>query len=399
MAVLGCCFVFGFLGRGMMESYAVFILPLSTQFGWDRTSLSGVYSVAYLAIGWSGPLVGFLFDRLGPVVVYFVGLALAAAATCAAAFATELWQFYLALGLGYGLAAACLGAVSMASLLARWFRERLNSALAFGYASASLGILLTAPSAQHLIDAYGWRRAYLVFSAVLLAALPLLLLLRRVRAGEGHPDFPIRKAAPGERRRSADGMSLRDAFRSAAFWGLIFTFTMTGIGMFTTILQVPAFLVEIGYTPQYAAQAFGLVGLLAPPGMIGFGWLGDRIGRRNSVLLSYGGTVLGMACLLGLTQGPSLPLVAGFVFFFGGTFGSRGPAISAIATGVFRGPEMGRIYGFITVGMGLGGALGAWFGGFWHDYTQGYVVGLCFAMVAVSMGGVPFLLIRQLARS
>ena len=399
IAVLGCCFAFGLLGRGIMESYAVFILPLSTEFGWDRTSLSGVYSVAFLAIGWSGPLVGFLFDRFGPVVVYTIGLALAASATLAAAFAGELWQFYLTLGLAYGFAAACLGAVSMASLLARWFRERLNSALAFGYASASLGILLTAPLAQQLIDGYGWRHAYLVFSAILLAASPLLLLLRRVKAGEGHPDFPTRRKAPGERRLPADGMTLKEAFRSAAFWGLIFTFTMTGVGMFTAILQVPAFLVEIGYSPQYAARAFGLVGLLAPPGMIGFGWLGDRIGRRNSVLLSYAGTVLGMACLLGLTQGPSLPLVAGFVVFFGGTFGSRGPAISAIAAGVFRGPEMGRFYGFITIGMGLGGALGAWFGGFWHDVTGGYVFGLCFAMVAVSMGGMPFLLIRQLARS
>jgi MFS family permease len=133
--------------------------------------------------------------------------------------------------------------------------------------------------------------------------------------------------------------------------------------------------------------------------MIGFGWLGDRIGRRNSVLLSYAGTVLGMACLAGLTQGPSLALVAGFVVFFGGTFGSRGPAISAIATSVFRGREMGRIYGCITIGMGLGGALGAWSGGFWHDYTGGYLFGFCFAMVTVSMGGLPFLLVRQLARS
>ena len=36
-----------------------------------------------------------------------------------------------------------------------------------------------------------------------------------------------------------------------------------------------------GYTPTEAAHAFGLIGFLVPVGMISFGWLGDRIGRRN----------------------------------------------------------------------------------------------------------------------
>jgi MFS family permease len=399
LAVLGCCFVFSLFGRGVMEAYAVFILPLSAAFGWDRNSLSAVYSLAYLAIGWSGPLVGWLCDRYGPVAVYAGGLVLAALGTFTAAQAEALWQFYLALGLCYGLAAACLGSVSMASLMARWFRERLNSALAFGYASGSVGILLMAPLAQQLIDRFDWRAAYLVFSVLFVLALPLLWLLRRVRAGDGHPDFPVRRPGRGAAAPPADAMTLRRALRSGAFWGLIFTFSMTGIGMFTVILQVPAFLVEAGYTPQFAAQAFGAIGLLAPLGMLGFGWLGDRIGRRNSILLSYALTVFGMASLLGLTLGPSLALVTGFVICFGGTFGSRGPAISAIAAGVFRGPAMASIYGCITVGQGLGGALGAWFGGFWHDQTGGYAFGLCFAMAALAFGAAPFLAVRALARA
>lgn len=398
VAVLGCCFVFALFGRGVMEAYAVFILPLSGEFGWDRTSLSAIYSVGYVTIGWSGPLVGLLFDRFGPVVVYFLGLTLAALATLGVSLADSLWQFYLTLGLAYGFAAACLGPVSMASLMARWFRERLNTVLAFGYAAGGLGILTVAPLAQQLIDGVGWRHAYLVIAAVFVVLTPAVLVLHRVRAREGHPGLGRPPGGGGIAARAA-GLTLRQAFRSGAFWGLIFTFSMTGVGMYAAILQVPSFLVESGYSPQFAARAYGMIGLLGPLGMLGFGWLGDRIGRRYSVLLSYALTVLGMAALLALTRGPSLILLAVFVLLFGGTFGSRGPAISAIATNVFRGPALGRIYGFITIGMGLGGALGAWFGGFWHDQTGGYVFGLCFAMVTVSLGGLPFLLVPALARS
>lgn len=398
LAVLGCCFLFALLGRGVMEAYAVFILPLSTDFGWDRTSVSAVYSVGYLTLGWSGPLVGLLFDRFGPALVYFVGLALAALAVFGVSMADALWQFYLTLGLVYGFAAACLGTVSMASLMARWFRERLNTVLAFGYAAGGLGILTVAPLAQRLIDGIGWRHAYLAIALVFVAAMPVALLLHLLQAGEGHPGYR-RSLSTGATTVPASDLTVGQAFRSGAFWGLIFTFIMTGVGMYAAILQVPSFLVETGYSPQFAAQAYGMIGFLAPAGMIGFGWLGDRIGRRNSVLLSYALTVLGMLALLGLTRGPSLTLVVTFVLFFGGTFGSRGPAISAIATSIFRGPALGRIYGFITVGMGLGGALGAWFGGFWHDQTGGYVFGLYFAMVMVSLGGLPFLLVPALARS
>jgi len=397
LAVLGCCFLFTLLGRGVMEAYAVFILPLSAEFGWDRTSLSAVYSVGYMTIGWSGPLVGLLFDRFGPAAVYFLGLSLAALAILGAAMATELWQFYLTLGLAYGFAAACLGTVSMASLMARWFRERLNTVLAFGYAAGGLGILVLAPLAQQLIDRFGWRHAYLTIAVIFVALMPLVLVLHRLKAGDGQPAY--RRAGTEGAAAGAAGLTVKEAFGSGAFWGLILTFTMTGVGMYAALLQVPSFLVETGYSPQFAAQAYGMIGLLGPLGMVGFGWLGDRIGRRNAVLLSYAFTVLGMAALLALTRGPSLVLVATFVLFFGGTFGSRGPAISAIAAHVFRGASLGRIYGFITIGMGLGGALGAWFGGFWHDQTGGYVFGLCFAMVAVSLGGVPFFLVRALARS
>lgn len=166
LAVLGCCFVFSLLGRGVMEAYAVFILPLSAEFGWGRTLLSGIYSVTFIAMGWSGPVVGLLFDRFGPVAVYATGLTLAALGTLGAGLADSLWQLYLTLGVVYGLAAACLGPVSTAALFARWFRERLNSALAFGYASASLGILILAPVSQRLIDGLGWRYAYLAYALV-----------------------------------------------------------------------------------------------------------------------------------------------------------------------------------------------------------------------------------------
>lgn len=394
--VLGTCFTLLLLARGAMETYAVFLLPLSAEFGWDRTSVSGVYSLAFIVLGTAGPVIGWLFDRFGPARLYLLGIGCLVAAMLLASRATALWQFYLTMGLLLGFGAACVGAVPTAALLSRWFQRRLNSALAVAYSAGGIGIMLLAPTAQYLIDAYGWRAAYMTLAALLCAGLPLLLVIRLTRAGEGRPG----QAAVWARTETAEpGLTLNQAVGTAAFWGLTWTFCMTGIGMYSVMLQTPAFLTEIGYTPQTAAQAFGLVGILAPVGMIGFGWLGDRIGRRRAILLSYALTLGGIACLLGLTRQPSLLLLAGFVGMFGGTFGSRGPAITTVAATIFRGPHLGRIYGCITIGMGFGGGLGAYFGGFWHDATGGYEAGMIFAFVMVMLGSLPFILVPAMAKS
>lgn len=395
--VLVLCFVANLVGRGVIDAYPVFMLPLEAEFGWARTSASGIYSLAFVVVGTVGPLIGFLFDRFGPARLYLVGIALLSGAAFAASQAHALWQFYATIGVLFGLGLACVGPVPMATLLSRWFSRRLNTALALAYASGGLGLLVMAPLAQLLIDHLGWRQAYMVLAVGVLGMLPIPALIAWLRAGDGSPEHRERNIiAPGE--TAIAGVTLAQALRMGAFWGLVWCFCFTGIGMYTVILQTPAFLVEVGYTPQAAASAFGLVGLLAPLGMVIIGMLADRFGRRRMVLVSYALTVLGIASLSQLLRGPSLLWLAGFVACFGISFGSRGPAISTIAAAIFRGPWMGRIYGFITIGMGMGGGIGSALGGVWHDLTGGYIAGMIFAMVMVSAGSLPFFVVRRIAR-
>lgn len=395
LALLATCFTLNLLSRGVADSYAVFLLPLVETFGWQRTEVSSVYALFYIVVGISGPLIGLLFDRWGHSALTAIGLVCLAAAYALVSQAEHLWQFQLAIGLLQGIGAACLGVVPMAALLSRWFRPRLNTVLAVGYASGGVGLMLAAPTAQALIDAYGWRAAYLALAALFVLALPLAAVGRLTNASAGNPAY---RAQPTPAGAVPDGVTLRRALAGTPFWSLIYTYFATGVGMYTVVLQIPAYLVEIGYDKATAAGALGAVGVLAPVGMVGFGWLGDRIGRRWSVLLSYVLTVSGILALLALAWHPQWPLFIVFVALFGASFGSRGPAISAIAANIFRGPSLGRIYGCITVGMGFGGGLGAYSGGLWHDLTGNYLAAFGFAAAMVSTGALPFLLVRRMAR-
>jgi MFS family permease len=392
LAVLAVGFALCFLSRGLGESFVVFVLPLSRETGWDRASILSIQSIGMLAAGVAGPLAGRMFDRLGPRVVFASGLALAGAGFWLAGRAEALWELRLCLGLAVGLAIACLGNVPNAGLVARWHRQRLTMAMTVLYAAGGIGMLMLVPLAQLLVDWHGWRTACQAFGIGTLMLLPPLLLLPWARLATGEAGSRPQAAARG------GDIGLAGALRHPAFWALFSVFLFTSSGMSAIIVQVVAFLVEAGVPALKAAAAWGVAGLLMPPGMMFFAWLDGRIGRRLSVLLSYGVSMLGVVVLWLVGRHPDDLLLALFVLLFGSTIGSRGPLISSIALGIFAGRSAATIFGGITIGAGLGAGWGTWLAGLLHDWSGGYDLGLAAAFISLLIGVLPFVVVPALRR-
>ena len=57
LGVLALCFALSVLGRGLGESFTVFLLPISENFGWDSAQVVSVYSLTALAGGLATPLM------------------------------------------------------------------------------------------------------------------------------------------------------------------------------------------------------------------------------------------------------------------------------------------------------------------------------------------------------
>ncbi|WLA79187.1 MULTISPECIES: MFS transporter [Bradyrhizobium] len=392
--VLALCFVLSVLGRGLSDSFTVFLKPISENFGWDRASVVSVYSLTWLASGLTAPLVGRLFDRSGPRVVYALGLSLLGCAFLVASRAQELWQFQLSVGLCVGFGTALIGNVSNSILLGRWFGPRLPTAMAVMYSATGAGLLLLLPLSQVLIDRIGWREAYQVFGIGALCLLvPLVFLPWRLLAG-GSPHI-VRKA---ESSLADEGWTLLSAMRHHAFWALFSTFFFTAIAMYALTAQIVAYLIDVGFPPLQAATAWGFSGVALFVGMLGVSTLDGIIGRRPSVLFSYGVSILGIILLWLLQWYPNYWLLTGFIICFGSMIGSRGPLITATALKIFRGERVGTIYGTIMIGSGLGSGLGSWGGGLIHDWTHSYNPLIAFALVNVVLGLIPFLVVPALRR-
>jgi MFS family permease len=373
-------------GRGLGDTYAVFLLPLEREFGWSRSQTTGVYSVFLLVHGFTAPLVGLLFDRLGPRWVYGAGTACLGAAFFFASQLTSLWQFYVLVGVLVGVGISLNGMVPASALLSRWYRARLSTAIGIAYASFGVGTLVLVPLAQHLVAEFDWRGAYRIIGSALLIAVPLVtwaIPWRRFTAGS--PEH-----RPARARGAGEGWTVRAALRSPVYWGLTQVFFFTAAGMFSVLVQLVAFLVDAGFTPLTAATAYGAVGLMSAASVMGSGFTSDRFGYRRVVNASFVGTATGMALLIVLAFAPHAWLLVLFVPTFGLCMGVRGPIVSSVSTRYFAGPSVAAIYGGIYASNAVGAAFGSFVGGLLHDLTGGYKVGFAFALVCMAIASVPF---------
>lgn len=384
--LVALCFALGVASRSISDSFPVFVPALQGAFDASRSSVTVVYSFALLVGGTGAPLAGWIVDRFGLRALTMTGMTAAALATFSASQATELWQLYLGLGAVMGFGGASLSGVLSSSVLGRWFPgHRLGVALAVAWSASGVGAVVMLPLAEHIIGTSGWRHAYFVFACISAAFIPLLILLPWRRIAAGAPGLQRHHAA------AATGMTVREAVRDWPFWALTFSFGFTSLGIFSLAPQAMVYLLERGMEGAYAARALAVAGFLTPLGMVGFSWLSDRGGRKLAALLAYASSIVGVGTLA-MVRGPHDDVWLWlYVLLFGGSQGSRGPMISTLATLRYRGANFGRIYGLISIGMGVGGFLGAWIGGLLHDLTGGYAAVMIFsacslALAATSLG-------------
>lgn len=396
LTVLAVCFGLNMFGRGLADSYAVFLAPLEREFGWARSQLTSVYSVYMLVSGFAAPVVGVFFDRLGARWVYAGGLACLGATLFLAGRLGSLWQFYLLVGVMVGIGVSMVGMVPASGLLSRWYRERLSRVLGIAFSAAGVGAVLFVPLAQYMIDLNGWRFAYQSLGTGLLAlSMVVVLLPPWGRFAAGNPAY----AAVAAKSAGGEGWTLRKAARTRLYWGMAQAFFFTASGMYIVLVQLVVFLIDAGFPSITAASAFGFMGMLSAGSVMMAGFVAERFGVLRTVTISYCGSLAGVLLLLALTLQPSMALLALFVPVYGLCMGVRGPIVSAICAKEFAGPNLATIYGTIYSSNALGAALGSLLGGVLYDLSGSYRLGLLFSLASFAIALSVFWTVPALKRA
>ena len=375
--LIGLTFTMNTLGRGVTETFAIFLLPVEQALGATRSEITATYSIYMLVYGLSAPFAGQLIDRLGARATYGAGLALLGTAYVGAGFSQALWHYYLSAGALAGLGAACLGMVAASSLLSRWFTRGMGAVMAVPSAAVGAGMLIIPPVTQLLLGSYSWRATHQILGFGVLACLVIVMVLPLARMTRGSPGWQAIRQRAGSSGEPV--WTAMRAMQTGGFWALFGVYFFTSVAAYAVLPQSVAFLVEQGFDPLVAASAFGMTGALSTIGILLMGWLSDRAGRVTAVVISKIFTITGILSLIAIAWYPNLALLYAFVFFFGIMQGARGPVIAVMVAILFRGGSVGTIYGALSMALGFGAGLGSWVSGGLHDLTGGYVASFGFA--------------------
>lgn len=370
--IVAAVFTVTFLGFGSAYTFSSFFRPLQLEFGASRGSVALVFAIAgflYFAVGVvSGPLA----DRWGARPLAVLGMMLTGAGLMAASLARNLTAVFLAYSIGVGLGVGC-AYVPAISVVQRWFVRRRALASGVAVSGIGAGTLVMPLLATLLIDAIGWRGAYLVLGAVtaLIGAGVSLLIDSDPRDRGLAPDGLAIDASATAVVRS--GSSLREAISSSTFRILYATCLISAFAVFVPFVHLVPYAQDRGIDARHAALLLGLVGAGSTAGRFVLGSVADWMGRLRFLVVTY----IGMALALALWSGADDFLrLAVFAFTFGSFYGGWVAILPTVVMDRFGGANISSIIGVLYTSVALGTLAGPTVAGFLFDRSGSYALAI-----------------------
>ena len=311
------------------------------------------------------PFAGWLIDRKGPRFTLNLGMGLLGFGCALVTVMNSKAMFVIGFA---GFAAVGFGIVAthvVATAVARSFAIHVGLATGMATSGATGGQFLIMPLIAGLLAFASWRWG---FAAMAFASLALIPCIRRALRQKDERDNTARNEKTGS-SLSGDLLTVlrRPAFH-LLFWSfLICGFTTTGV-IETHLLPFASF---CGFGPVPSASAYGLLSAVNLAGMIGAGWLTDRVNRPLLLASIYLLRALTFTLLINLPGG-SIESLLVFAILFGAVDYSTVPVTASLVASHVGIRTMGLAMGMISAGHAVGGALGAYFGGYVFDLMMSY---------------------------
>jgi MFS family permease len=391
--LLGASFVQLAVAYTAWYSFTVFLVALVDQFGWNHAETALAQSLLIVVSGLGGPAAGALVDRFGPRPPILAGAVLLGGGVALCSQMHETWQFYLLYGVIGGVGIAACGWVTTTAVLVSWFPRQRASALGVASSGIGVGIMLFVPLTQLVVTAYGWRTAYLLLGASIAVLVTLVALVMRMpdtaraRAASARPigaDDPL----VVDRGWASTVWSVGRAIRTGRFWLVAGCFFFGTFGTQQILIHQVAILADAGFDRLLAAVTVGVVGICSVVAKLSWGYLSDRFGRELAYSLGMGLIVLSVIVLSLIRVWTVTQLAFTFAALIG--FGYAVTAVLSPATvaDCFQGRHFGAVFGVVTMGHGIGGAIGAWTTGFLRDTTGSYTTSMLLAASACVLAAI-----------
>lgn len=349
--------------------WTLFTPALVKTFGVKLSALQITFSLLIVFQTFLSPFQGWLIERFGPRWLLSIGGVLTGLSWVLASQVTQLAGLYLTYGLVGGIGTGVIY-VGIVGHMVQWFPDRRGFATGMVAAGYGIGAVLTTYPIKDDLAAYGYQHTLLVFG-VLFGVVALL-------GAQGMRPAPERAAQPGADPIARSGVGPAVMLRSPIFWLMFLMFTMMSTSGLMVISQMSTFAKDFGVAN---AMVFGTTALplallldritngLTRPF---FGWLSDRIGREQTMLLAFGFEGVVMTLWFLNRADPLLFVLLSGVAFFG--WGEIFSLFPATLTDTFGKLHATTNYGCLYMAQGVGSIFGGPMAAWLHEQSGSWVM-------------------------
>ena len=363
----------------------VFVVPMSQEFGWNRTEIAGATSLGAVLGAGLAPLAGRAVDRFGARMTLVMGGLIVVGGCLYLATAQALVGFYAAFT-AVRIADQGLIQVSASVTAGKWFARYRGRATGLVMLGSSGGVIVMAPLVQLVISLWDWRTAWVMLAGVMLVvgAIPALLLVRRqpedigLRVdGDGASDLAERP----ELAADEPVIALRSIVRTPSFWLILFSLFLVATATSGIGLHLVPHLTQQGLSSGAAVAAVSVMSIAGAVAALVYGFLAERAPPKLLLILSY---LLGAASMWVLMGADNLPET----YLFAVLQGIVGTGINTLApilwAHYYGRQTLGSIFGVSRAAQVVGFAVGPLASAVVYDRTGTYN-GAFLALAAVAV--------------
>ncbi len=387
------------LGMSPLPFYTigVFAQPLSQEFGWGIDQIMYGLVPFCLATVISAPFAGYLSDRFGVRQVALISILLFALGMMAFALNNGSLPLYFFLWAMLSFVGAGTLPITYTKAISRWFQHKRGLALGMALVGTGIGGALAKIYAATLIDAVGWRMAYVgVGFLPLIVALPVVYLLfrdvddpkveRRVKA--------LESARPqGAGSNQLYGYTFAQCLREWRFWLLCAIFLPLSFAIGGPIPNLETMLASKGFDRGDAIILASFLGYSVYVGRVLAGYLLDFVWAP--ILACVLQMMPAISMFIFATADPSYGQMVIAIVTLGVAAGVEYDLLAYLVARYFGMKSYARIYGTLYAFFGLGAGFGPAIFGAIYGRTGSYDLAMNVAMWVFVACSLSFLLLGR----
>jgi MFS family permease len=393
---LASIILFFISGGTWLYGFTVFFNPIRNAFGWTAAVTSVAFVLQRLEGGITGPIVGFLVDRLGPRKLMVAGWVVVGIGFILMSRINTLWAFYgsfLLIGIGMSFSSW----VTINTTVANWFVKKRSRAMTLIYIGfGASGIL--APFLALSVGHFGWRTTLVIVGIFLwVVGIPLSLVMRHRPSQYGLlPDGaqsleqtekaelgPAREITSANSSTTVRDFTIKETLRSRAFWLFSMANLFQQITTSALFVHIVPFLESVRFPTTTAAMVVTGITLCSLIGRLSFGFVGDFFSKRYLLTIALALQTIGLF-VFAFIEMEKAWLVIPFLLIYAVGYGGTMPVRPALQADYFGARNFGTIMGLMATIAMTGGLASPVIAGWIFDITGSYhVAWLLFAWISV----------------